>query len=129
MTISVAMLAIGILLFWSTLIGTRLARPPRWTGDTMVMCFIAPLVIFLTVTGAAMLGYLIVNGALRSVGPTETIGVGAVLATAAVLGAVLARWSRRAPRAKSAEVIALARPEAPEPPRPVPQLGSRRKAA
>ena len=127
--LSVAMLAIGILLFWSTLIGTRLAQPPRWTGDTMVMCFLAPLIIFLCVAGAGLLGYLIVTGALRSLGPTDYAGVSAVLATAVVLGALLAHWSRRAQRARSAEVIALAQPEAPQPPRPVPQHSSRRKAA
>jgi len=129
MTIGAALLAVGILLFWATLIGTRLAQPPRWTGDTMVMCFLAPLIIFLCVAGAGMLGYQIVTGALRSIGPTDYAGVGAVLATAVVLGALLAHWSRRALRAKSAEVIPLGQPEVPEPPRPVPQHSSRRKAA
>lgn len=129
MTIGAASLAIGILLFWATLIGTRLAQPPRWTGDTMVMCFLAPLIIFLCVAGAGILGYLVLTGALRRMGPVDYVGVGAVLATAAVLGALLAHWSRRTPRANSAEVIPLEQPEAPEPPRPIPQHSSRRKAA
>jgi hypothetical protein len=129
MTLALALLAGAVLLFWSTLIGTRLVRPPRWTGDTMVMCFIAPAVIFLGVSGTGILAYLLVKGAWRQMGQSDLIGVGAVLATAAIAGLLLARWSRRAPRAVPADVIAMPRPDAPQPPRPAPQLGKMRKAA
>ena len=70
-TLALALLAGGILLFWFTLIGTRLARPPRWSGDAMVMCFIAPAVIFLGVSGGGMLVYLIVKGAWRTTSSQE----------------------------------------------------------
>jgi len=129
MTTALALIASGMLLFWSTLIGTRLARPPRWTGDTMVMCFIAPAVIFLCVSGMGILVYLLVTGAWRSMGASDYTSAGAVLAAAAIAGLLLARWSRRAPRAVAAEVIPLQRPETPEPPRPAPQLSRPRKAA
>jgi len=129
MTLALALLASGVLLFWCTLIATRLARPPRWTGDTMVMCCIAPAIIFFGVSGAGILAYLIVKGAWRNSGANDFIGLATVLAVAGVLGLLLARWSRRAPRAAVAEVIPMPRPETPEPPRPAPRLGRPRKAA
>lgn len=128
-TLAIALLASGILLFWCTLIGTRLARPPRWTGDTMVMCVIAPLIIFMTVSGAGMLAYLSFHGAWRRVTPQDFASIASVLAVTAAVGFMLARWSRRAPRAVAAEVIPMPRPETPEPPRPAPQLRRPRKAA
>jgi hypothetical protein len=129
LTIGFALLAGAILLFWCTVIGTRLAQPPRWTGDTMVICFIAPVVIMLGVAGAGVLVHLVVSGTWRSLGASDFVGVGAEFAAAFALGLGLRRWSRRAPRARSAEVIPLERPESPEPPRPAPMLGRPRKAA
>lgn len=128
-TLALALLASGVLLFWCTLIATRLASPPRWTGDTMVMCFIAPAIIFLGVAGGGMLAYLLIQGAWRGMGANDFIGVGTVLVLAAAITVLLLRWSRRAPRAAVAEVIPMPRPETPEPPRPAPQLGRPRKAA
>ncbi len=128
-TLATALLAGGILLFWCTLIGTRLAAPPRWTGDTMVMCVIAPAIIFLGVTGTGTLVYLLAKGAWRGMGTDDLVGLTTVLAVASVLGVLLARWSRRAPRAVPADVIAIPRPDAPQPPRPAPRLGKVRKAA
>ena len=125
-TIALALLASGILLFWCTLIGTRLAQPPRWAGDTMVMCVIAPLIIFLSAAGVGTLIYLTFHGAWGRVALQEIIGIAVVLAAAAVTGALLARWSRRA---AVAVVIPMPRPETPEPPRPAPQLSAPRKAA
>jgi len=127
--VALALLAGGVLLFWSTGIATRLARPPRWVGDTMVMCFIAPMIVFLWVIGVGILGYVILTGAWRSLQPADLIGIAAVLAICVVAGLGLVRWSRRAPRAAAADVIKMTRPESPEPPRPAPQLGAPRKAA
>jgi len=129
MTVGAAFLSGGILLFWCTMIATRLARPPRWTGDTMLMCFIAPAIIFLVVTGGAMLGYLLLSGAWGKFGMNDLGGVGAVLLLAVVAGLLLARWSRRTSRGAPADVIAMPRPESPEPLRPAPQLGAARKVA
>jgi TRAP-type C4-dicarboxylate transport system permease small subunit len=129
MTVALALIAGAVLLFWCTVIGTRLAQPPRWTGDTIVMCFIAPLVIFLGASGTGILAYLAVTGAWRDMAPTDFIGVGAVLAAAAITGLLLARWSRRAPQAVTADVVPLQRPESPEPPNPLPTIGGQRRAA
>jgi hypothetical protein len=129
MTVGAALLCGGILLFWCTMIATRLAQPPRWTGDTMLMCFIAPAIIFLVVTGGAMLGYLLLSGTWQKSGMSDLGGVAAVLVIAVVTALLLARWSRRAPRAVPADVIPITKPESPEPPRPAPQLGAPRKAA
>ncbi|HSH07840.1 MAG TPA: hypothetical protein VLA41_09290 [Burkholderiales bacterium] len=128
-TVATALLASGILLFWCTLIGTRLAQPPRWTGDTMVMCVIAPAIIFFGVSGAGTLVYLIVKGTWRNMGAGDAVGLAAVLAAASILGLLLAHWSRRAARGAPAEVIAMPRPDSPQPPRPAPRLGKMRKAA
>jgi uncharacterized membrane protein len=129
LTTAFALLAGSMLLFWCTLIATRLARPPRWTGDTMVMCVIAPAIIFLGVSGGGILAFLIVKGAWRATGANDFMGIGAVLVAAAAVAVVLMRWSRRAPRAVPADVIAMPRPETPQPPRPAPRLGKARKAA
>lgn len=129
MTIGAAFLSGGILLFWCTMIGTRLAQPPRWTSDTMVMCVIAPACLFLIVAGAAIFVY----GALHRGWSGMTVAgfteLALVLGIALGLGFPVARWSRHAPRAEPADVIPMHRPESPEPPRPAPQLGTARKAA
>jgi hypothetical protein len=127
--VALALLASGVFLFWATGIATRLAQPPRWVGDTMVMCLIAPMIVFLWVMGVGILGYAILSGAWRSLRPADLLGIGVMLVICVLAGFGLARWSRRAPRAASADVIPMTRPESPEPPRPAPQLGASRKAA
>jgi len=129
MTVAIALLAAGILLFWSTLTATRLARPPRWTSDTMVMCVIAPACIFLVVAGGAMFAYTAFHRGWSDMTLATVSELGLVLGVAVALGFLLAHWSRRAPRAVAADVIAMPRPESPQPPRPAPSLGKTRKAA
>jgi len=129
MTLGAAFLSGGILLFWCTMIGTRLAQPPRWTSDTMVMCVIAPACIFLVVAGGAMFVYAAFHRGLRGTTLAELSELGLVLGVAVALGFLVARWSRRAPHAAAADVIPMTRPESPEPPRPAPQLDTSRKAA
>ena len=124
-----ALLGGGILLFWCTMIGTRLARPPRWTGDTMVACLIAPLVLFTITAGAGLLVYTAINAGWHALTPAALVEFAIVLAVCVGLGLSLARWSRRSPRKAAAEVITLPLPETPQPPRPAPQLGTPRKAA
>jgi len=128
-TLGAAFLSGGILLFWCTMIGTRLVRPPRWTSDTMVMCVIAPACIFLVVAGGAMFFYTALHRGWSGMTLADLSGLGIVLGVAVALGFLLAGWSRRAPRAVAADVIPMTRPESPEPPRPAPQLGTPRKAA
>ena len=128
-TVALALLASGVLLFWSTAIATRLAQPPRWAGDTMVMCFIAPMIVFVWVIGGGILGYAILSGAWRSLRPVDLLGIAALLAICGVAGLGLARWWRRTAGTTAADVIPMPRPESPEPPRPAPQLGTPRKAA
>ena len=127
-TTALALLVGGALLFWATMVGTRLARPPRWTSDTMVMCFITPAIVFLIVSSIGMLAYLIGSGVWRRIDVGDATGIAAVLGVAAVLGTLLARWSRRAPRA-TATVIAFQQPQTPDPLRPAPQVSTPRKAA
>lgn len=129
MTVGAAFLSGGILLFWCTMIGTRLAQPPRWTTDTMVMCVIAPACIFLIVAGSAIFVYAALHQGLREITVVHLSELALVLGIALGLGFLIARWSRHAPRAVPADVIPLYQTESPEPPRPAPQLGTARKAA
>lgn len=129
MTIALALLASGVLLFWCTMIGTRLAQPPRWTADTMVMCVIVPAILVFSAAGGGTFAYLLATGAWHGTATNDVVGIAVVLAVAVTLGALIARWSRRAPRRAVAEVIAMPQPETPQPPRPVPKVGRVRKAA
>ena len=124
-----ALLGGGILLFWCTMIGTRLARPPRWTGDTMVACLIAPMILFTIAAGAGLIVYSVVHAGWRALTLEALVEFAVVLAICVALGLALARWSRRSPRKAAAEVVTLPLPENPQPPHPAPQLGTSRKAA
>jgi len=129
LTVGTALLTSGILLFWCARVGTRLAQPPRWTSDTMIMCFIAPAVLFLLASGAGIVIYASAQGGWRDMTSAGATELGGVLAAGIALGALVARWSRRAPRKAAAEVVAMPLPQTPEPPQPAPQLGAARKAA
>jgi len=129
MTVGAAFLSGGILLFWCTMIGTRLAQPPRWTSDTMVMCLIAPACVFLSLAGGAIFVYAALHRGWSGVTVADFTELTLVLGVTLALGFLIARWSRRAPRAVQADVIPMHRPESPEPPHPAPQLGTTRKAA
>ena len=128
-TIGAALLGGGVLLFWVTIVGTRLARPPFWTSDTIVMCFITPLALLAVALGTGILVYAATHAGLRAMSYGDLEGFAIVLAVCIALGWAVARWSRRAPRKTAAEVIPLQQPETPEPPRPAPLLGRPRKAA
>lgn len=120
----------GVIAFWAAMIGTRLERPPRWMSDTMIMAFIAPMIIIFWVGGISLSVYEIVKGSLSRLQAADLIDFGAVLATLVLLGMLVARWSRRAPRRQMAEVISLQQPDLPDPVRPKPMSNtSLRKAA
>jgi len=127
--VGAALLGGGILLFWCTMVATRLARPPRWTGDTMVACLIAPTILFTIAAGAGLMVYSVIHAGWRALAPEVLVEFAIVLAICVGLGLALARWSRRSPRRAAAEVVNLPLPENPQPPHPAPQLGTSRKAA
>jgi hypothetical protein len=128
-TIGAALLGGGVLLFWVTIVGTRLARPPFWTSDTMVMCFITPLALLAVALGTGILVYAATHASLRATSYGDLEGFAIVVALCIALGWAVARWSRRAPRKAAAEVLPLQQPEAPEPPNPLPTIGGQRRAA
>ena len=95
----------------------------------MIMCVIVPAVVFTVVAGGAMFVYAALHQAWGGMTLVDFSELALVLGIAVVLGFLLARWSRRAPRAEAAEVIAMPRPDLPEPTRPAPRLGKTREAA
>jgi len=128
-TIGAALLGCGVLLFWGTMVGTRLAQPPFWTSDTIVMCFITPLALLAVALGTGILVYAATHAGLRAMSSGDFEGLAVVLAVCIALGWAVARWSRRAPRKAAAEVIPVQQPETPEPPHPLPTIGAQRRAA
>lgn len=114
----------------------RSKRPPWWTGDTIMMVAVAPIILVTFVAGAVVTAHPFVTGNWRDLSNKDYAIAASIAGVVAVAGRLIAR-RRKDGSAEGDEALVLPFPaggaqqaEAPaQPTPPAPVAGASRKAA